>query len=112
MKIWMEGIELVKETYRLVAGFPSSEKFGLASQITRAAVSIPSNIAEGCSRSSKRDFGRFLEIALGSAYELETQMIVAKEMDWVGGNDFESVFEKINKEQRGISSLIHKLKSD
>ena len=70
LEIWTRGIELVKEIYKLTSKFPSNEKFGLISQMQRASVSIPSNIAEGCSRNSDVEFKRFLEIAIGSSFEL------------------------------------------
>ncbi len=73
--IWNDSMDLVNQVYRIVEQFPKSEKFILVSQITRSAISIPSNIAEGTSRKSEKDFSRFLEISLGSAFELETQMI-------------------------------------
>ena len=76
LNIWKEGIEIVKEIYKLSQKLPSEEKFGLRSQITRAAVSIPSNIAEGCSRRTAKDFARFLDSALGSSFELETQIML------------------------------------
>jgi four helix bundle protein len=66
-------MDLVTDVYQLTSFFPKDEKYGLKTQLQRAAVSIPSNIAEGCSRNSEIDFKRFLEIAIGSAYELETQ---------------------------------------
>ena len=75
--IWIDGMNLVDAVYSLVDGFPNTEKFALSSQITRSAVSVPSNIAEGASRSSEKDFARFLEIALGSSFELETHLIIA-----------------------------------
>lgn len=72
LDIWKNGIELVKQVYQLSNKLPSEEKFGLRSQITRAAVSVPSNIAEGCSRNSEVEFKRFLEISMGSLFEVET----------------------------------------
>jgi four helix bundle protein len=73
LDIWKDGIELAKETYLLSKLLPDEEKFGLKSQICRASVSVPSNIAEGCSRNSQIEYKRFLEIAMGSAFEMETQ---------------------------------------
>ena len=70
-KIWKQGIDIVKETYKIAQKLPTDEKFGLKSQITRAAVSIPSNIAEGSSRNSEIEFKRFLEIAIGSLFKLK-----------------------------------------
>ena len=83
LNVWKKGIELVKCTYQLAKIFPNEEKFGMISQMTRAAVSIPANIAEGSSRNSDKDYARFLQIALGSAFELQTYFILCKELDWV-----------------------------
>lgn len=82
LKIWQNGIAIVREAYKLSAVLPPVEKFGIISQMTRAAVSIPANIAEGSSRKSDKDYARFLQIALGSAFELETYLILIKEMQW------------------------------
>ena len=76
LDIWKQGIEIVKLIYNLSERLPSEEKFGLRSQITRAAVSIPSNIAEGASRNSEVEFNRFLEISIGSLFEIETQLVI------------------------------------
>ncbi|MES2689802.1 MAG: four helix bundle protein [Bacteroidota bacterium] len=73
LDIWKDGMSKVVSTYKIVSTFPMDERFGLRSQMSRSAVSIPSNIAEGCSRHSEIEFKRFLEIAIGSAFELETR---------------------------------------
>ena len=78
LKIWQKGFQIAGDTYNLIQSFPSTERFALSSQITRAAVSIPSNIAEGSSRKSDKDYSRFIEISLGSSYELETQLLIAQ----------------------------------
>jgi four helix bundle protein len=75
--VWKESIELVQLVYEITQKFPSEEKFGLVSQLRRASVSVPSNIAEGYSRSSNKEYKRFVEIALVSILELETQLIIA-----------------------------------
>jgi four helix bundle protein len=80
LEVWKRAIELTKLIYRLTEGFPSAEKFGLSSQMRRAAVSTASNIAEGSARSSRRDFGQFVCIARGSNYELQTQLVIATEL--------------------------------
>lgn len=72
LEIWNKGIAIVKTVYAFTADLPKSEKYGLISQMQRCAVSIPSNIAEGCSRNSEIEYKRYLEIAIGSAFELET----------------------------------------
>jgi len=94
----------------MIESFPDSERFGLRSQISRCAVSIPSNIAEGCSRSSEIDFARFLEISLGSCYELETQMIIAKEKFWKDHKDYINTTALLVSQQRMTTALITKLK--
>ena len=75
--IWQKGFQISIDAFNLVSSFPKEERFSLSNQITRAAVFIPSNIAEGSSRSSEKDYSRFLELALGSSYELETQILIA-----------------------------------
>ena len=75
--IWQKGFQIAIKSFKIVSLFPKEEKYGLSNQITKAAVSIPSNIAEGSSRSSMKDYNRFLEISLGSAFELETQLLIA-----------------------------------
>jgi four helix bundle protein len=111
LDIWKHSIDLVKEVYLLSEKLPSEEKFGLRSQITRAAVSIPSNIAEGCGRNSEIEFKRFLEIAIGSLFELETQLIISKELGFIEPEALVIVFENIEKEAKMINSLISKIKN-
>ena len=81
LNIWKNGIKIAKSIYKLSASLPKSEKCGLKSQICRAAVSVPSNIAEGCSRSSEMEYKRFLEFSIGSLFELETQLIIIMELE-------------------------------
>jgi len=78
LKIWQKGFDIAICSFKLTSTFPKEEKFGMCSQVTRAAVSIPSNIAEGSSRNSEKDYSRFVEISLGSSYELETHLLIAK----------------------------------
>ncbi|WP_419213345.1 four helix bundle protein [Maribacter sp. X9] len=111
LEIWKNGISLVKQVYALADKFPKEEKYGLKSQMTRAAVSIPSNIAEGCSRNSEIEFKRFLEIALGSLFEVETQLIISQELQLLDGSDIKSVIELLNTEAKMINSLISKIKN-
>ena len=83
LEIWKNSIELVKEIYKLTIDLPNAEKFGLISQMNRCSISIPSNIAEGCSKDSQKDFIRFLQISLGSAFELETQLEICIELGFI-----------------------------
>jgi len=110
LEIWTRGIELVKEIYKLTSKFPSTEKFGLISQMQRASVSIPSNIAEGCSRNSDVEFKRFLEIAIGSSFELETQIIIANELNLINPTETKETIIIINTLQKQINALITKIK--
>lgn len=81
--IWKKSRLFCAEIYNETASFPQEEKFGLTNQLRRASVSIPSNIAEGSSRNSNKDFARFLEIAIGSAYEVETQLLIAGDLGFL-----------------------------
>lgn len=110
LNVWNEGIAIVKQAYQLAELLPAEEKYGLRSQICRSAISIPSNIAEGCSRNSQVDFKRFLEIALGSAFELETQLILIEELSMVSKKEVRRLLERLVIEQKMINTLIKKLK--
>ncbi len=110
LKIWRQGIEIVKQVYKLIQELPTEEKYGLQSQITRAATSVPSNIAEGCSRNSNFEYKRFLEIAIGSLFELETQLIILEEIGMVSNKNLQDLYEIITIEEKMINSLINKIK--
>jgi four helix bundle protein len=109
LKIWQQGIQLVKEVYLLSGLLPKEEKYGLKSQMCRAAVSIPSNIAEGCSRNSDIEFRRYLEMAMGSTFELETQLILLKEIGYTHEEKLIDVFALLSLEQKMINALIAKI---
>ena len=106
LDIWKDGISIVKEVYSLSDKLPVSEKFGLKSQISRCAVSIPANIAEGCAKDSQKDFVRFLQIGLGSSFELETHIIICRELSLISVKDETILNEKLNILQRRINALI------
>jgi four helix bundle protein len=110
LNIWKEGIELAKETYHLSRLLPDEEKYGLKSQICRASVSVPSNIAEGCSRNSQIEYKRFLEFSMGSAFEMETQFIIIKELNFINEKRLTKVFDMLDKEQRSLNNLINRIK--
>lgn len=107
--IWQKGIGIVKQIYLLAKQFPTEEKYGLISQITRAAVSISANIAEGSSRNSDKDYARFLQIALGSAFEVQTYLVIAKEMALAKVRDIEEVEMLLEEEIKMIHSFLKKL---
>ena len=107
--IWQKGIVIIKGVYQLVKQLPAEEKYGLVSQITRAAVSISANIAEGSSRNSDKDYARFLQIALGSAFEVQTYLVIAKEMNLAKVTDIEEIEIMLEEEIKMIHSFIKKL---
>jgi len=109
LEVWQAAMQLVTEIYRLTADFPDSERFGLISQMRRAAVSVPSNIAEGAARGSTADFIRFLYIARGSLSELETQLLLAAQLNFT--DDIYQVVEGINRVFARLAGLINYLKS-
>ena len=109
LKIWQKSRELVKEVFLFTTDFPAEEKFGLTSQILRSAYSIPSNIAEGSGRNSNREFSRFLDISLGSAFELETQLILLNELYKI---ETSIIINDINELQRMIIGFKRSLSSN
>ncbi len=110
LKVWQKGIELVKQTYLLTENLPENEKFGIISQINRAAVSIPANIAEGSSRNSDKDYGRFIQIALGSAFELQTYFVVVKDLKW-NVPDMENIDNLLEEIIKMLHSFLKQLKT-
>lgn len=106
MKIWQEGMSLVQATYQLVTKFPEIEKYCLAPQLLRCAVSIPSNIAEGTSKNTNKHFAQFLNISLGSAFEWETQLIIIYNQKYITENQFKDLEQKIQDLQKMISGFI------
>lgn len=105
-------MEIVRKVYDLLNDFPSAERFGLVSQMSRAAVSIPSNIAEGASRTSWKEYIRFLEIALGSCYELETQLLIAIDLKMTEKPVAQDLSEEIVIEQKRITKLIYTIRNN
>lgn len=104
--IWKDSFSIVKEVYELCKNLPDDEKYGLKSQIQRSAVSIPSNIAEGSGRTSDKEFLYFLNIAISSSYELETQLLLCQEIFEL---NVETIVEKLNSNQRMIGGLKRKI---
>lgn len=107
LQIWKRSRLFCSEIYAVTVKFPDSEKFGITNQLRRASVSIPSNIAEGSSRKSNKDFSRFLEITLGSAYEIETQLLIAYDLGFIE----ETKLHKLTNELEEIIKMISKFKS-
>ena len=106
LNIWTKSVELVTEIYRVTEKLPRQERYGLISQMERAAVSIPANIAEGSAKSSNKDFARFLEMSLGSCYELETELLVSKNLKYIS----EEIYIQFQKEIIDLQKMIVKFK--
>ncbi len=102
-------MDLVTDIYRVTNTFPNQERFGLISQMQRSAVSIPSNIAEGSAKSSNKDFARFLEMSIGSSYELETELTIASKLNYMELDVFVSLQNKIVEIQKMIIGFKNKL---
>lgn len=103
---------LAKKIYLITSQFPKEEKYGLISQINRCAVSVPSNIAEGSSRTSKKDFAHFVKISLGSLFELETQLILANEFKMLNDDNLKESIESIIPLQKMITNFLKSLNND
>lgn len=102
LNVWKESMKLAKAVYLLTGDFPREEIYGLISQMRRAAVSIPSNIAEGAARNSRKEFVRFLYISLGSLAELETQMLLSEELGFLKKDEVNGDIEQIRKMLFGL----------
>ena len=107
LEIWKKSRLFCTSIYQISSKFPESEKFGLTNQLRRASVSIPSNIAEGSSRQSNKDFSRFLRITLGSAYEIETQLLIAFDLSFIEKEELDPLLNEIDS----IIKMTSKFKS-
>ena len=100
LKIWSRSVDLATQVYEATANFPKEERYGLTSQIRRSAVSIPSNVAEGAGRNTPKQFGYFLEIANGSSYELQTQLIISNRLKLLDDKTVEPLLKEIDELQK------------
>ncbi len=107
LEIWRLNRRFCSDIYETTTSFPETEKFGITNQLRRASVSVPSNIAEGCSRKSKKDFSRFLEIALGSMYEIETQLLISNDLNFIQKNELNYLLQNLDS----IIKMTSKFKS-
>lgn len=112
LKIWKKSHNLTLTIYKFTSSFPKEELYGLTSQMRRSSSSIPSNIAEGCGRNSQPQFARFLNIAFGSASELEYQLILSKDLGFIEEETFDSLLDKVIEIKRMLSSLLQQVQSD
>lgn len=111
IKVWKKAHRLALAVYKATSGFPGEERYGLTSQSRRAAASIPTNIAEGCGRGSEADFARFLQIALGSASELEYHLLLTRDLDLLKHERHQSLDADVNEVKRMLHAFIKTLKT-
>jgi len=109
LMVWQKAMALVTEIYKVTKSFPRREDYGLTSQLRRCAVSIPSNISEGYGRNSRNEYIRFLQIASGSLYELQTQLEIAANLGYLKKDEFELLYESTREVERMLSVLIRRL---
>jgi four helix bundle protein len=112
LSVWGKSHSLAVEIYQMSSSFPQNEIYGITSQIRRACVSIPANIAEGCGRDGEAEFRRFLQIALGSASELEYHLLLAHDLKMLSEEKHKQLDNRVTEIKRMLTSLIQKLKSD
>ena len=112
LEVWRFAQELAVGIYRLTAPFPKEERYGLTDQIRRAAVSIPTNLAEGCGRDGDADFARFVPIAFGSACEVESLLELCRELGFLNATDYELTQAKLVSVKRMLSGLLKKLRAE
>lgn len=111
LNAWTDAVDLAQQIYRVTERFPSNEQFSLTSQIRRAAVSIPSNIAEGAARQTRKEFIQFLHVSKGSLSELDTQLELAKRLEYLGQAEWAAMNELLERVDRMLSGLIRHLKT-
>ena len=109
LKIWQKAIDIAIKTYQLTDTFPKEDKYAIVQQMTKASVSIPSNIAEGSSRKSEKDYLRYIEISLGSAFELETQIIIAEKLNKGNQQLLQDLKIEVADEQKMLTGFQHRL---
>jgi four helix bundle protein len=112
LKVWEKGHQLTLTAYKITTGFPKHELFGLASQIRRCSSSIPANIAEGCGRMGNAELHRFLQIACGSANELEYHFLLAKDLGYISPPDYNSMRKELLELKRMLVALTRKVGSE
>ena len=112
LKVWQKAHHLTLKVYEATRGFPREELYGLTGQMRKSSSSVPMNIAEGCGRGSDLEFGRFLQIAMGSASELEYQLILARDLTYFDETEYEDLDRDTAEVKRMLARLIGKLKAD
>ncbi len=110
--VWTDGVDFSIDIYKMTESFPKKETYALCDQLQRAAVSIPSNIAEGCSRKSVNEFAHFLEFSLGSSYEVETQLEIAVRLGYIDKYQYDNAIEKVQSIEKRVTGLIQTIRSN
>lgn len=111
LKVWDEAHKLTLEIYSVTKRFPKEELFVLTSQMRRSSAAIPTNIAEGCGRESSKDYAHFLQIAVASAFELNYQILLARDLNYIANQDYAVLDDKIDKIRRQLANLIRKVRA-
>ncbi|MGC2238917.1 MAG: four helix bundle protein [Pyrinomonadaceae bacterium] len=111
LRVWEEAHGLTLSIYKITKNFPKEELFALTNQMRRASASIPTNIAEGCGRETSKDYAHFLQIALGSSFELDYQILLAKDLKYIDEKTFLELNDKVDKIKRQLSILIKKVRA-
>ena len=112
LKVWEKAHQLTLSIYRATRGFPAEERYGETAQIRRASSSVPGNIAEGCGRGTDADFAHFLQMAMGSASELECRLLLARDLEWLDAESHQTLEAQATEVKRMLASLIRKLRPD
>ena len=112
LKVWKRSHDLALQIYRATETFPKTEVFGLTDQMRRAAVSIPSNLAEGCGRMTQAELAQFSQVAMGSASELEYQLILAHELGYLGAEEFKSLSDNITELRKMLNKFIQTVREN
>jgi four helix bundle protein len=112
LKVWQKAHQLALAVYKSTRSFPKDEIYGLTSQMRRAASSVPANIAEGCGREGDAEFGRYLQISMGSASELAYHLLLARDLNYVQGATYEDLTKHVTEVKRMLASLLRKVKAD
>jgi len=111
LKVWQRSHQIALKIYKITASFPKEELYGLVSQMRRSSSSIPTNIAEGCGRGSDADFARFLQIAMGSASELEYQLLLSVDLGFIKQETYQTINLELIETKRMLNSFLQKLRS-
>src|SRR5574337_550909 len=112
LKVWEKSHQLALAIYKVAAQFPKEELYGLTSQIRRASMSVPTNIAEGCGQNTDKGFARFLQVAMGSASETEYQLILARDLEFLPKDLYEKLHTDVEEVKRMLASLLKTIRSE